>query len=118
MTLDVYRVNDALGALANEAGTTLPDDTLNELTHHVHGVLTGTLPTAQRWMTERVGMLFDEEIANEHNGGITPSTLSSCIDSVSQAPDILCDGWETGDWVALLAIRDLCDGNTELADLL
>lgn len=117
MTIDVYRVNDALGALANEAGASLSDDTLNELTHHVHGVLVGTLPTARRWVNERIGNLFDAEIANERDGGVTPATLSSCIDSVSQGAEILCEGWEAGDFVALLMIRDLCDSDTELASL-
>lgn len=39
MSVDRYRVNDALGALANEFGIELDDDTLNELTHHVADVL-------------------------------------------------------------------------------
>ncbi len=38
-TIDRYRVNDVLTALANECGVDLDDDALNELTHHVADVL-------------------------------------------------------------------------------
>lgn len=35
MAVDRYRVNDALTALAAECGVEMPDEQLNELTHHV-----------------------------------------------------------------------------------
>jgi hypothetical protein len=37
--MNMYRINDVLTSLANEAGVTLDDDTLNDLTHHVADVL-------------------------------------------------------------------------------
>jgi hypothetical protein len=39
--MDRYKVNDALSALANDAGVELSDEQLNELTHHVADVLEG-----------------------------------------------------------------------------
>lgn len=41
MTIDRYRVNDDLTALAASFGVTIPDDALNELSHHVADVLEG-----------------------------------------------------------------------------
>jgi hypothetical protein len=39
MTIDRYRINDALTNLANEFESELDDNTLNELTHHVANVI-------------------------------------------------------------------------------
>jgi hypothetical protein len=43
MTVDRYRVNDVLTALAYECGVTLDDDVLNDLTHTVADVLDANL---------------------------------------------------------------------------
>jgi hypothetical protein len=69
-------------------------------------------------MNDHIKRLFYAEIANEANGGTSPSTLSSTIDSISQAPDIMCEGWTAEDFVALLLICDLVGTGTELGDLL
>lgn len=73
---------------------------------------------AAKWMTEKVAHLFYVEIANERNGGVSPATLASAIDSVSQAPDIMCEGWTTEDWVSLLYVVNLVGSDAELDDIL
>lgn len=69
-----------------------------------------------KWVTNNLENFFRAEIANERNGGITPSTLSSAIDSLSQYPD----GFRLtlDDVVALLLIRDNLPGDTELREFL
>jgi len=37
--VNIYRINDVLASLANEAGVTLDDDTIDDLTHYVAAVL-------------------------------------------------------------------------------
>lgn len=69
-------------------------------------------------LSENVRNLFHAEIANERDGGISPSTLFSCADSVHQAPDIMCAGWQPDDWAALLWILANDGPDTELEDLL
>lgn len=65
---------------------------------------TSRFDMALRWMTPKVADLFHAEIQNEVDGGVAPATLDSTIDSVSQAPEIMCEGWEQNDWTALLMI--------------
>lgn len=48
MTIELYRVNDLLSQLANEFDVELSDDVLNELTHHVAGVLGYSALVAER----------------------------------------------------------------------
>jgi len=57
-----------------------------------------------RWMTPKVADLFAAECANERDGGVSPATIASTIDSVTQAPEIMCPGWELPDFVAMLTI--------------
>lgn len=80
------------------------------------------LEVARRWMNSGLESLFLAEVGNERSGGVTPSTLSSTIDSVTQMPqDILSDITGGRDYVALtalLAIRDLLPGDTEVRELL
>lgn len=44
--MDLYAINDALSALAQEQGVTLDDDVLNDVTHHVARVLEGNVKYA------------------------------------------------------------------------
>ena len=53
MTVDRYRVNDVLTALAREFLITPDDDTLNELTHHVADVLEAADP----WKADPIGQV-------------------------------------------------------------
>lgn len=75
------------------------------------------LATARLWMTEDIAAVFDAEIANERNGGITPATLSSTIDSITQGLPVAEGGDPAGALVGLLMIRDLLPGDTEVRDL-
>lgn len=81
-----------------------------------------TIQSAVRWVTPDITRLFHSEIDNEDNGGASPATLSSTIDSVSQMPADLLAFDDSTDvpalLVALLMIRDLLPGGTEVADLL
>lgn len=77
-----------------------------------------TIDLAKKWMTDNIIDLFEAEIANERDGGHSPATISSTIDSVSQAPEIMCEGWLPSDFVALLQIADVVGVNTEVRDLL
>lgn len=73
---------------------------------------------AKAWVTDRVSNLFLAEIANERDGGVAPSTLESTIDSVVQCPEVMCEGWATDDFVALLQIVALAGPETEVRELL
>ena len=73
---------------------------------------------ARKYVTENVRNLFYAEIANERDGGVTPSTLFSTVDSVHQAPDIMCDGWFCTDWAELLWLLATLGPDTEVRDLL
>lgn len=73
---------------------------------------------AKSWVTDKIEDLFLAEIANERDGGVSPATLSSTIDSISQAPDIMCEGWESSDFIALLVICDQVGTDTEVSYLL
>lgn len=81
-----------------------------------------SLDVARRWVTEGVEALFQAEISNERHGGVTPSTLSSTIDSVSQGLPLDNEEGEPVDVVslliALLVIRDLLPGDTSVRELL
>lgn len=75
------------------------------------------------WVNDDVTRLFEAEISNERNGGISPSTLSSTIDSVSQMPDDIlrefCEGRDCANLLrSLLMIRDLLPGDTQVGELL
>lgn len=70
------------------------------------------------WLTEGVERFFYAELANERDGGISPSTLSSAIDSLSQQPDPAFWGMTGEDVVALLVLRDHLESWTELRDIL
>jgi len=50
---------------------------------------------AMRKIVTRAGLgkFFDDEIMNERNGGISPATLESAVDSLLQAPYDVLDGW-------------------------
>lgn len=78
--------------------------------------MTSNDTTARLWITEKVANLFTAEIRNVD--GTQPATISSCIDSISQAPEILCEGWTPDDFVALLMIADLAGTDAELEDLI
>lgn len=83
---------------------------------------TATIQSAVRWVTPDITRLFNSEIDNEENGGVSPATLSSTIDSVAQMPADLLAFDDSTDvpalLVALLMIRDLLPGRTEVGDLL
>lgn len=61
MTVDRYRVNDALTNLATEAGAVLGDDTLNELTHHISDVLDANLGTREATSDQLPWVITDDE---------------------------------------------------------
>lgn len=42
---------------------------------------------------EPLRSFFWAEIRNEDNGGVSPATLSSAFDSLTQAPDYVINGW-------------------------
>lgn len=71
--------------------------------------------TARSIITEKVENLFLAELANERDGGVSPSTISSALDSISQAPEIMCEGWEMSDWIVLLQIAEGVGFDAELA---
>lgn len=77
----------------------------------------GPMNTAKGWMTEPVRGFFRGEISNERNGGVSPSTLSSAIDSLAQGG---MDTFALGerDLMTLLKLADLVGTNTHLEDLL
>lgn len=83
-------------------------------------VVTSALP----WVTPDVARLFEDKIRNEANGGVSPATLSSTIDSVTQMPADLLEGYTVAPsdvgalLVALLVLRDRLPGDTLLVDLL
>lgn len=118
----LYAINDALSALAAEYQSDLADDELNELTHYVADKLgvepLRSVPAAKRWVTDKIRDLFYAEIANERHGGVTPATVSSTIDSISQASDIMCEDWYPQDFASLLLICDLVGTQIEVRDLL
>lgn len=70
-----------------------------------------------RWVTPKVADLFSVECANERDGGISPAVISSTIDSVVQAPDIMCPSWEPDDFVALLAITWIAGLDAEVGPI-
>ena len=89
------------------------------MTEHVPEALT----RARKWVNGDLNRLFQAEIANERNGGVTPSTLSSTIDSIQQMPeDILEEFCDDGSpWImltSLLIIRDVLPGDTEVRELI
>lgn len=78
------------------------------------------IPVARRWITNNIERLFDAEIANEgptDDHGITPATLTSTIDSLSQGGVEVFDFLTDADLIALLMVRDLVPGDTEVRDL-
>lgn len=77
-----------------------------------------SIDTARKWVTPGLTDFFHCEIANERQGGVTPSTVSSAIDSLSQAPDDVFDMVQRADLIGLLMIADLVGTATELRDLL
>lgn len=81
------------------------------------------LACARRWMTDGIRGFFEAEWMNErairidNHGEAPPATLSSAIDSLSQMPEPAFWGMTAFDVVALLVIRDLLPGETELLDI-
>jgi hypothetical protein len=80
---------------------------------------------ARAWATNGgLRRLFEAEIRNEDNGGVRPATVSSTIDSLMQMPDdilaeIVGDPDDcVGTLTALLVIRDLLPGKTEIEELM
>lgn len=67
-------------------------------------------------MTDGLQDFFYAEISNERQGGVSPSTLESAVDSLSQAPEVFHLGQQ--DLVALSVILVHTDEKTELRDLL
>lgn len=88
----------------------------------IDAVAPTTLDIARRWMNDDLRRFFDAELANEADGGVSPSTISSAIDSLSQAPDDVVTRWMANDpvrsLIALAQITDLVGTETELGDLL
>jgi hypothetical protein len=82
--------------------------------------MTGTVDKwdiAERWITTGVRNLFLAEIANERDGGVSPATLDSTIDSVQQGGAEVF-GLDTQDLIALLSIRNILPKRTKVRDLL
>lgn len=83
---------------------------------------TPDITSAKKLLNEDVRDFFMAEIANERDGGVTPSTLSSAIDSVAQAPDYVLErvlkNGVADSMRVLLVLRDMLPGDTLLIDLL
>lgn len=73
---------------------------------------------ASRWVTDDLTRIFEAEIANERHGGVAPATLSSTIDSISQGLPFAEGSDPAPVMNALLVIRDLLPGDTEVRDLI
>lgn len=76
------------------------------------------VPAALHWVSEDVRTLFVSEIANEANGGVSPATVSSTIDSIAQGLPFPEGTDVESVLVSLLMIRDLLPGHVQLRDLL
>lgn len=76
------------------------------------------IEAAKRWVNDEVMGIFLAELANERDGGVSPATVSSTIDSISQGLPL---GNNQDDAItaltSLLVIRDLVDGDTEIREL-
>lgn len=72
---------------------------------------------AERWLTDGVRNLLQAEIANERDGGTSPATLDSTIDSLHQGGAEVF-GIAGDDVIALLAIRNILPKRTKVRDLL
>ena len=74
------------------------------------------LATAKRWMTPPVEALLVGEVRNERNGGVSPATLTSTIDSLLQGLEVF--GLTEPDYVSLLGIVGIVGTDTEVRELL
>jgi hypothetical protein len=76
------------------------------------------IDTAKSLVTPNIERLFHAEIANECDGGVSPSTLFSAVDSMVQAPDIMCEGWTSDDFIKFIHILEWVGDKTELREIL
>lgn len=79
--------------------------------------MTDSLKMARRWVTPTLERFFEAEIANERDGGVSPGTLSSAIDSLNQGGAEVWNYLTSTDLITVALIRDHVPGDTLLVDL-